>query len=464
MKTVLLNNFLATWATLPSPDQMLVMGDYDITEAVVFAARAAKVSGHRIVGQVLDDTTLRSAFEQHLVQTLLNCQASTVVCAVAPWLSAKNESVQRGLGELATSPTQPFAFSFAEFLVCRLEPQRLALVLPNSFLTSPMLQPLRELLTTTYTSLSVILCDELLEEKKQIVVLGSQGAARQRGVYALRFTELELFSRLEPNATLGRRVSEQRFIEGKNQMMLLSEAQEETLRALRVDPAVVPLGTLVKVRQGYSLSPREREFFELTASQAKALNLPERYLKKAVFGTRGVKDKVLTQKDFDKAAQRGDAGYLLVVDDGAKDKQLESYLETGKVQGMADTHGAKQRQPWYCLEPRDPATLLLETEVTKAPKLSLNEAGVLASDDLLELFCSTETAKKLVQVWYSPLTEVTCELAGLYNDGRLELSPSLVADILVVREHIKALPLDSRDVLRDMLKTLRRGRSTLLAP
>jgi hypothetical protein len=455
-----MNSFLATWATT-SPGQILVLGDYDVTEAVVFAARAANVSGHRIVSQVLDDTSLRSSFEQHLVQTLLTSQANTVVCAVAPWLSAKNESVQQGLGELATSLTQPFAFSFAEFLVRRLEPQRLALALPNSFLTSSALQPLRELLVNRYSSLSVVLCDELLEGKKQIVVLGSQAVERQRGVYALRFTELELFSRLEPNATLGRRVSEQRFIEGRNQMMLLSEAHEETLRALRVDPGVAPLGTLVKVRQGYSLSSREREFFELKVSQAEALKLPERYLKKAVFGTRGVKDRVLTQKDFDKATKRGDAGYLLVVDDGAKNKQLEFYLEEGKVQGVADTHGAKQRHPWYCLEPRDPATLLLETKVTKAPKLSLNEAGVLASDDLLELVCSTETAKRLVQVWHTPLTEVTCELAGVYNDGRLALSQASIAEILVVREHIKALPLETRETLREILETLRRGRTTL---
>jgi hypothetical protein len=455
--------FVATWATAQPNDQILVVGEHDVAEEVVFAARATNTSGHRIMSQVLDDTTLRSAFEQHLVQTLLNYQANTVVCAVAPWLSAKNESVQQGLGELATSLTQPFAFGFAEFLVRRLESQRLALVLPNSFLTSSVLQPLRELLVKRYASVSVVLCDELLEGKKQIVVLGGQGMERQGGVYALRFTELELFSRLEPNATLGRRVSEQRFIEGRNQMMLLSEAQEETLRALRVDPAVAPLGTLVKARQGYSLSSREREFFELKVRQAKALKLPERYLKKAVFGTRGVKDRVLTQKDFDKAAKRGDAGYLLVVDDGVKNKQLESYLEAGKVQGVADTHGAKQRQPWYRLEPRDPATLLLEREVTKAPKLSLNEAGALASDDLLELFCSDETAKKLVQVWHTPLTEVTCELAGIYNDGRLELNQSSIPEILVVREHIKALPLETRETLREILETLRQGRSTLLA-
>jgi hypothetical protein len=463
MRTALINNFLATWATT-SPGQILVVGDYDVTEAVVFAARATNTSGHQIVSQVLDDTTLRSAFEHHLVQTLLNSKADTVVCAVAPWLSAKSEGVQRGLGELATSPTQPFAFGIAEFLARRLEPQRLALVLPNGFLTSPLLQPLRELLAKSYSSLSVILCDELLEQEKKIVVLCSQSVERQRGVYALRFAELELFSRLEPNATLGRRVPEQRFIEGRNQMMLLSAAQEEMLRALRVHPAIAPLGTLVNMRQGYSLSVREREFFELKVDQAKALKLPERYLKRAVFGTRGVKDKNLTQKDFDKAAQRGDAGYLLVVDDVAKNKQLEAYLVEGKARGIADTHGAKQRRPWYRLEPRDPAMLLLETRVTKAPKLSLNEAGVLASDDLLELVCSSEIAKKLVQVWHTALTEVTCELAGVYNDGRLELRQASIADILVVREHVRALPLETRETLRETLETLRQGRSTLLAP
>jgi hypothetical protein len=296
------------------------------------------------------------------------------------------------------------------------------------------------------------------------VVLGSEANERQRGVYALRFTDLELFTRLTPQPALGRRVSRSRFIEGRNQTMLLTETQEQTIQTLRHHLAVVPLGTLVRGREGYTLSPKERTFFELTMEQVDTFKLPQRYLKKAVFGSRGVKDKILTNEFFEKAARRGDAGYLLVIEGDVKGKPLESYLAEGRAQGLENTHAAKGRQPWYCLDPREPATLLLETSATKAPKLSFNEARVLVSDELLELECAEDTAKKLVQTWYNPLTEVSCELAGLYKDGRLELRPSSVGEILVLQEHIKSLPLEIREALRDMLKTLRHGRTHLLGP
>jgi hypothetical protein len=455
--------FVSTWATTSPQGHILVVGGHEVTEAAVFAARGVSEARHHLTSVVLDDTSLRAAFENNLTQMLSSHSFDTVVCALPPWLSAKSENVQHALGDLATSATQPFVYLFVEYLVRRLKPLRLALVLPKDFLTSPQLGPLRELLVSTYSSLSVILCDELLEREGQIVVLGSEAKERQRGIYALRFSDLELFTRLTPQPTLGRRVSRSRFIDGRNQSMLLSETQEQTLQTLGNHPAVTPLGTLVKVREGYALSPKERTFFELTMEQANSLKLPQRYLKKAVFGSRGVKDRAMTNEFFEKAAKRGDAGYLLVIEGNVKSKPLESYLAEGRNQGLENTHAAKGRQPWYCLEPREPATLLLETSATKAPKLSFNEAEVLAADDLLELTCAEDTAKKLVQSWYNPLTEVSCELAGFYKDGKLELRPSSVGEILVLREHLKSLPLELRETLRDVLATLRHGRTHLLA-
>jgi hypothetical protein len=453
-------NFVAMWATAQPENEILVVGDHELTEAAVIAARTLDEARHQLTSVVLDDSTLRATFESGLLQALTSREFNTVVCVLPTFLSAKSEIVQQGLGELVTSATQPFALCFAEFLVRRLKPSRIALVLSNRLLTNAGLQPLRELLITSYPSLSIILCDELLEREKQIVLLGSDRGERQRGVYALRFSDLDLFTRLEPHPALGRRVSRQRFIEGRNQTMLLSEEQEQTLQTLRDHPEVAPLNTLVKVRQGYTLRPKEQAFFALTLGQTNTLNLPQRFLKKAVFGSRGVKDRTMTNEFFEKAAQRGDAGYLLVIEGEVKSKTLESYLAEGRTLGL-DTI-ARGKMPWYCLETRDPAQLLLETSATKTPKVSFNEARVLATDELLELLCADDVAKKIVQTWYTPLTEVTCELAGLYNEGRLELNQSSVGEILVVREHVKSLPLEMRDALRALLETLRHGRVNLL--
>lgn len=118
------------------------------------------------------------------------------------------------------------------------------------------------------------------------------------------------------------------------------------------------------------------EFFVLTAEEAAARGLEPAALRRCIAGAAQAAEPVFTEQSWEALRQSNRPAYLF---DGcaSSSRAVEKYLRHGETQGFHERYLTRTRKPWFRLEQREPATLLLAVFGRGGFRAVLNQSGAL---------------------------------------------------------------------------------------
>ena len=182
------------------------------------------------------------------------------------------------------------------------------------------------------------------------------------------------------------------------------------------------------------------EFFFLTASQVKEINIPEEFLKRAIGRTKDATESVLTLDDVQQLENKNRPTYLLSIK-GTDNVPLSvsNYLKIGEEMGLPNRALIQQRKPWYKMEKREVPSLLFAYLGRRNTRFIKNEAAVLPLTGFLcvyPLYNDKDFVNKLWQALNHPDTLENLKLVGKsYGSGAIKVEPNNLSK-LPIPEHI----------------------------
>lgn len=180
---------------------------------------------------------------------------------------------------------------------------------------------------------------------------------------------------------------------------------QETQRQLA---HLVPIEKYCRIGRG--IATGANDFFCLSRQQAEELKIDEKYLQPCLCRSRDVKGNIWQLRDWQTLADKQGKAYLLNIQ-GEPDGKVLKYLRQGQAQGLDKRYLLSKRHPWYSMEQKPVAPILISSAYRKEYKLLRNLArtanltafhGIFIRKDYEELtdiiFCYflTATARELV--------------------------------------------------------------------
>jgi len=130
---------------------------------------------------------------------------------------------------------------------------------------------------------------------------------------------------------------------------------EETVADLNSDQ-LVTLYYYGKFSRG--IATGANEFFSLSPSLVRLHKIPERYLRYCITRSAQVKSVVFTDSRLSSLVEKDDRVFVLDIN-GNLPAPVDIYVKKGEEKGYHQRYLTKHRKPWYKLEHRSPAPILL---------------------------------------------------------------------------------------------------------
>lgn len=325
---------------------------------------------------------------------------------------------------------------------------RLALILPAELIHTAYAAPLRAHLRASFAQVDVVSFREAVFPGVQEEVVLLLAAGKGAGPGRLRLAEIgagedpadmetilgraEIFPpRMDPEKWLPAHA------EHADAAAILDHLQGAGLLA--------PLGQMGKANIGFVSGAND--FFVLTADEAREWSLPESSLRPALIRARQVPGLRLTHGEVALLRSRGDR-CLLWTPGERLSRAEKAYVRHGEDLGYSERYKCRVRAPWY----RVPGVVVPDAFLTYmsdvVPRLCINQARVVASNNLLNVRLPEIPAglcSAFVLAFYNSATLLSCERIGRsYGGGVLKLEPReadriLVPALSLVRRHHKPL-------------------------
>lgn len=199
-------------------------------------------------------------------------------------------------------------------------------------------------------------------------------------------------------------------------------------------PSFQRLGDVANIGIGYVTGANE--FFHLSEKTAKDWDIPQEFLRPAVYKGSAFKGLRFTQKDWQVASTgsaTNDAGFLFYPDND--NLEIEKYLEYGQSQNIHTTYKCRTRKPWYKVPHVHEADAFLTYMNGLQSQFVINEANAVAPNTLHIVRLregSPLTTNDLAALWLTSLTALSVELEGhALGGGMLKLEPGEAKNILI---------------------------------
>lgn len=362
------------------------------------------------------------------------------------------ESRERALGRaMAQGVSLPkLSSSWAPFLLHSAallnDGGRLAMVLPVEITHAKYAKPILRYLqssfqTTTFITFKSKLFPELGEDT---LLLLAEGKGQRFGEFRhLDLAHAGLLSDLCKNRSAKRIPSEK--IEEVNEIVaghqrlieqLLPGDMRKLYRALAEGDKSTRLTDIANVGIGYVTGANS--FFHLSPEEAKRLNIPSRFLKRAVRRGRSINGLRFTEQDWKSATAEGEAGYLLYLRKGDQlPEGVLSYLNSGIRAGVPEAFKCRTRDPWYAVPHVHRPDGFLSYMSGETPQLVVNEAEAFAPNSLHIVRmreCQSNTAACLAALWQTSMTRLSVEIEGhALGGGMLKLEPGEAAKVILAK-------------------------------
>jgi len=207
-------------------------------------------------------------------------------------------------------------------------------------------------------------------------------------------------------------------------------------------PGLKPFREIADIKRG--IATGKNDYFCLTQDEVDEWELDEDYLVPLIRRAQGVSDYDLREyEDWRQWLRDGDETWLLYCydEDGEKitdidDPELAAYLKHGKEIGAADSYLAENRSPWYVVDQRDPASILVTYMSKDGFRFIHNKAGVVSLNNLHNVFLDGyedwEVEALLAYLNSSVANEIAKRSGRTYSRGLHKIEPDELKDIPVV--------------------------------
>lgn len=358
------------------------------------------------------------------------------------------------------------ASSWAHFVVHAVEflrpGGRLALILPAELIHTAYAASLRKHLRRSFAEIHIVSFRRSVFPGVQAEVVLLLASGKEGGPGRLALAEVETGSDL---ADLGA-------VLAGAEVFAPGEEPEKWMPGYAAHPGAVslddlqergllgPLGEVGKASIGFVSGANE--YFVLTPEEAVYWRLPESSLRPALIRARLIPGLQLTSADM--ALIRSQGERCLLWTPGERLTRAEQvYVKRGEDLGYDGRYKCRVRSPWF----RVPGIIKPDAFLTYmsdvVPRLCLNRAQVVASNNLHTVRLSEippALRKAFVTAFYNSATLLSCERVGRsYGGGVLKLEPREADRILVPSADLVARHKDSLlQVAAQVDTAIRKGR------
>ena len=367
-------------------------------------------------------------------------------------------------------PFSGLTSSWAPFLVATstlLRPGgRMAFVVPASIGHAPYAAPLIDHLVSRFNTVHIVairqkLFPHLSEDCWLLFADGYGGSTRN-----IRFTPLDCFSPSDMPPCRATRVPVAEWRDTWNRRLrpyLLNSPARSLYQAVAKQTDSVRLGIAASVGIGYVSGANE--FFHLRPSQAEELRIPKTLLHPTVRNGRMLPRQNLTNRTIDLWRRSDEPILLLRIErDAELPETVLNYLGTDQGRQVSERYKCRNRSPWYSVPDVRIPDFFLTYMAGRSPSLVRNSAGASCTN-ALHAVCLRDRrfAGRLLNVWRSPYTQLSCELEGhALGGGMLKLEPGEAARVVLPSaETVPSLP---ESILTDAISTMRNWRHYASSP
>lgn len=207
-------------------------------------------------------------------------------------------------------------------------------------------------------------------------------------------------------------------------------------------PGLKSFREIADIKRG--IATGKNDYFCLTQDEVDEWGLDEEYLVPLIRRTQGVSDYDLREyEDWRQLLRDGNEAWLLYCydEDGESitdvdDPALQAFLEHGENVGAADSYLAQNRSPWYSVDQRDPASILVTYMSKDGFRFIHNKAGVVSLNNLHNVFLDGyevwEVEALLAYLNSSVANEIAKRSGRTYSRGLHKIEPDELKDMPVV--------------------------------
>jgi predicted RNA methylase len=210
----------------------------------------------------------------------------------------------------------------------------------------------------------------------------------------------------------------------------------------------IVLADLARVWRG--IATGANEFFFLTSERARALEIPEEFLRLAVGRTRDVDGNTITPQTLQQLEASGRPTLLLSLDGRPLTElppSVRRYLLEGESQGLPQRPLIAQRRPWYKMEVRAVPPFLFAYLGRRNARFIRNTAGVMPLTGFLCVYPHQSDPAFLEKLWgvlTHPDTIANLALVGKsYGAGAIKVEPRALERLPIPTSALSAAGLEA---------------------
>jgi adenine-specific DNA-methyltransferase len=137
---------------------------------------------------------------------------------------------------------------------------------------------------------------------------------------------------------------------------------------------LVPFSVMARVKRG--IATGANGFFSLRPSEAKAQGLPPEVLLPCLTKANQCKGNLFGSKEFEALVEEDASVYLVDAGRALDDPTVQRLVKRGEAEGIDQRYLTKSRSPWFALEQREPAPVLMSVFSRGGVRVVRNEASV----------------------------------------------------------------------------------------
>lgn len=221
---------------------------------------------------------------------------------------------------------------------------------------------------------------------------------------------------------------------------------------------LVPFSNYAKVSRG--IATGANKYFGFSEKKKKKYKIKEKYLLPCLTKAADIKKSFFEISDFEKLRDFGKSVYLLNALD-LDDPYLNSYIEKGVKEKIDKRYLTSHRTPWYSIENRPPAPILVKVFNRSELKFVRNEAELY---NLTAFHCIylKDTAKSKIDILMAYLlTDIAKQIFDDnrrdYGHGLKKFEPNDLNNSLII--DLDKIDKENENKIRDLLKQYKKNES-----
>ncbi len=183
---------------------------------------------------------------------------------------------------------------------------------------------------------------------------------------------------------------------------------------------LVPFSRYVNVSRG--IATGANEYFTFSRRKREEYLIPETCLLPCLTKAQDARKHFFTQDDFVNLVERNRDVYLLNAQNASEDENVQRYLTFGQELGIDQRYLTSHRKPWYSIENRPPAPILVTVFNRSGLRFVKNEVGVYNLTAFHSIYFKEEVLSRRRLLMAYLITDVAREI---FADSRREYGGGL---------------------------------------